>query len=127
MKHSGMMALVNAYKEEMERRYSDRLNRSFVFCEQWYADMAILAAAEVFQADPDRLREFATRLEKDRNSFVDKVWNADTKDAEYSMSVLDRSLEQVCGKYFLPHEKRYQDKVWLLRGPVTKEEMGDVH
>lgn len=116
MKQSGMMRIVEAYKEEMRKKFEDRLNRSFKFCEQWYTDQALIAAAETLTDDPDKLREFCTALEKNRNGFVNEIWNKDTKDVEYSMSVLDRRLQEVCGKYFTPYEKRYEDKIWLLRG-----------
>lgn len=115
MKQSGMMRIVEAYKEEMRKKFEDRLNRSFKFCEQWYTDQALIAAAETLTDDPDKLREFCTALEKNRNGFVNEIWNKDTKDVEYSMSVLDRRLQEVCGKYFTPYEKRYEDKIWLLR------------
>lgn len=115
MKHSGMMALVNAYKEEMEKRYQDKLNRSFRFCEQWYIDQALICAERIFNADPDKLREFCTEMEKHRNEFVNEIWNKDTKDVEYSMTILDRELEPICGKFFAPFEKRYEDRIWLLR------------
>lgn len=115
MKQSGVMKIVMAYKEELDKVYSDKANRNFRFCEQWYIDMALIAASETLTDDPDKLREFCTALEKNRNSFVNDVWNKDTKDVEYSMSVLDRALESVCGKYFVPYEQRYEDKIWLLR------------
>jgi len=121
-KQSGVMKIVMAYKEELDKVYTEKANRSFRFCEQWYTDQAIIAAAETLTDDPDKLREFCTVLEKNRNSFVNDIWNADTEDVEYSMSVLDRSLEQVCGKYFVPYEKRYDDKIWLIRVDASKKE-----
>lgn len=114
MKHSGLMAQVNAIRDLMEEKYNDKLHRSFLFCEQWYIDQALICAERVFNTDPGKLREFCTELEKHRNEFVD-LWNKDTKDAEYTMTILDRELEPICGKYFVPFDQRYEDKIWELR------------
>jgi hypothetical protein len=110
-----MMAIVQQYKDGMEARYRERLNRATRFVEQWYLDMAVIAAAETLTDDPDRLRAFATAMEKNRNSFINDIWSKDTADAEYSMSVLDRRLEEVCGKYFVPYTERYDDCVWEVK------------
>ena len=34
--------------------------------------------------------------------------NADTDDQDYSWTVLDKKLKQICGEYFVPFEERYK-------------------
>lgn len=105
-KNSALARMVKAQADLIRAQYERQRREDFAFCEQWYADLSQIAAAEAFEAGPEEIRRFVEALERIRAEYID-IWNADSDECEYTMVKADQRLQEVCGEYFLPHEDRY--------------------
>ena len=114
MKSNSLSRMVAAEKKKLRAEYEYRLLEAFTFCEQWYADLAQIAAAEAFGLDPDGVKKFVEALADNRIEFAN-IWNSDTDECEYTMHKVDERLKSVCGPHFIPYEERYTEKVEELK------------
>lgn len=72
-------------------------------------DMACIALNEAFGFGEDRLRKFADAYSVTWRDYAHLVVDdaQDDKDAEYSIEKIEQKLKEICGKYYVPREKRY--------------------
>lgn len=99
MKPSGMIQRENrAYLKGM----ADGKN----FMRQLMFDLSCIALNETEGFGYDRISRFADKLIALHDEYA-IIFNGDTKDQEYSKSVLDRRLQQIAGERFIPWEERY--------------------
>ena len=99
MKQSG---LAKAY----DAGYMEGLRAGRKFMRQLMFDLACIALNETEGMGFDRLNRFAEEFTRLHDEFA-VIFNGDTKDQEYSRSVLDRRLQQIAGDKFIPWEERY--------------------
>lgn len=92
----------NAYAEKL--RQKRELERHVT--RQLMADAAMIAAAKVFHAGEKRCTEFHRELCKTYEDMA-KICAEDTKDMEYTKSVVDRKLREIFGDSVQPWDERY--------------------
>lgn len=98
-KKSGFLARIQAEKEQSNKE-------TLFFTRQNMCDAAMIALHEEFGFGPERLQRFKLALQRKYGDLAD-VWNGDTPDVEYARAAVDKKLQQCCGPYFEPWEKRY--------------------
>lgn len=99
MKQSGMLKRESA-------AYLRGLRDGRHFMRQLMFDLSCLALNKTENMGYDRLNRYGAELTRLHDEFA-VIFNGDTKDQEYSKSVLDRSLEQIAGDKFIPWGERY--------------------
>lgn len=99
MKQSG-------YAKAWNAGYLAGLRAGRNFMRQLMYDLSCLALNKTEGMGYDRLNRYGAELTRLHDEFAG-IFNGDTKDQEYSKSVLDRSLEQIAGEKFIPWEERY--------------------
>lgn len=89
-----------------QRALTDEVRRYTI---QQCGDFMLLAAAEAFGFGEDRLKRlsdaWATKFDEYADLLIDDLKG--DKDFEYTKAIIDRQLQQACGKYFQPWEERY--------------------
>lgn len=98
-KQSGFLKKI---RKEQERSNLETLR----FTRQNMMDVAMLVLNEEFGFGEDRLHRFAIKMQDKYGDYAD-IWNGDTKDVVYAREVMDRALAKICGKHFVPWDKRY--------------------
>ena len=76
------------------------------FMRQLMYDLSCVALNETEGMGYDRLNRFGEALTKLYDEFA-VIFNSDSRDQEYTKSVLDRRLKQIAGDKFIPWEDRY--------------------
>lgn len=92
----------NAYAMELQRKKELERHVS----RQLMADSAVIAAAKVFKAGRKRCTEFHRELCKTYEDMA-KICAEDTKDMEYTKTVVDRKLKEILGDDMQPWDERY--------------------
>lgn len=92
----------NAYAMELQRKKELERHVSM----QLMADAAMIAAHKVFGAGQKRCTEFHWELCKTYEEMA-KICAEDTKDMEYTKSVVDRKLKEIFGDSVQPWDERY--------------------
>ena len=104
MKQSGFLAKIEArHQRELEEVELATLR----FTRQVMMDATCIALNEVCGFGADRIKRVIDAVAENYSEFADLI-NADTDDQDYSWTVLDKKLKQVCGPYFVPFEERYK-------------------
>lgn len=77
---------------------------------QQCGDFMLIAAAEEFGFGEDRIKRLSDRWASIFDEYADLLSDdlKGDKDFEYTKSIIDRKLQQCCGKYFKPWEERYR-------------------
>ena len=99
MKPSGLIQRENA-------AYMRGLRDGKNFMRQLMFDLSCIALNETEGMGYDRISRFADKLIALHDEYA-VIFNSDSKDQEYSKSVLDRRLQQIAGEKFIPWEERY--------------------
>lgn len=99
MKQSGLM------KREAAA-YLRGLKEGKHFMRQLMFDLSCIALNETEGFGVERINRFCDKLIALHDEYA-TIFNADSKDQEYSRSVLDRKLQQIAGDKFIPWEERY--------------------
>lgn len=97
----------NAYMQKLTDMYMSGLRDGRRFMRQLMFDLSCVALNETEGMGYDRLNRFADKLMELHDEYA-VIFNGDTKDQEYSRSVLDRRLQQIAGDKFIPWEERYE-------------------
>ena len=92
----------NAYAMELQRKKELERHVS----RQLMTDAAMIAAHKVFGAGQKRCTEFHRELCKTYEEMA-KICAEDTKDMEYTKSVVDRKLKEIFGDSVQPWDERY--------------------
>lgn len=92
----------NAYAMELQRKKELERHVS----RQLMTDAAMIAAAKVFHAGAKRCTEFYRELCKTYEDMA-KLCAEDTKDMEYTKTVVDRKLREILGDSVQPWDERY--------------------
>ena len=104
MKQSGFLAKIEArHQRELEEAELATLR----FTRQVMMDATCIALNEVCGFGADRIKRVIDAVAENYSEFADLI-NADTDDQDYSWTVLDKKLKQICGEYFVPFEERYK-------------------
>lgn len=98
---------MNGYLDKLRKEYRRGYIDSSRFYRQVMCDLAVLVLAQDFRFTPDRLMKFCESLGNLHDEYAD-IFNADSKDMEYSKAKMDEALWQVCGDLFIPWEERYK-------------------
>ena len=98
MKQSGLMARENA-------AYLRGIRDGHRFMRQLMFDLSCIALNEQ-GFGTERINRFCDKLLELHDEYA-VIFNGDTKDQEYSRTVLDRKLQQIAGENFIPWEERY--------------------
>lgn len=96
----------SAYLKKVQSAARQRVVEENAVRTQMCMDAAMIAANEVFQMGPGRAPAFATAF-SEALSEIAEMTISDTRDMEYTKVKLDKRLEEICGKAFVPWEKRY--------------------
>ena len=99
MKQSSFLKRIQA---EQERSNLQTMR----FTRQNMMDVCMVALNEEFGFGEERLHRFAEKVQEVYCEYAD-IWNADTPDITYAREKMDRVLKRICGKNFLPWDKRY--------------------
>ena len=80
------------------------------FALQQSKDMMLIAANEAFGFGPERLKRLSDAYDAAFIQYANlTVEDAQSdKSIEYTKSVVDRKLKEICGPYFDPWEERYK-------------------
>lgn len=96
----------NSFLARMEAQKEAEKLQVLRFTRQLITDMSVIALNNAFGFGAERLKKYTDEMLRVYEQYAD-IWNADTKDTEYSRAALDAKLKQICGEYFLPWEERY--------------------
>lgn len=99
MKPSGLIQREN-------RAYLAGLRDGKNFMRQLMFDLSCIALNETEGFGVERINRFCDKLIQLHDEYA-VIFNSDSKDQEYSRSVLDRKLQQIAGDKFIPWEERY--------------------
>jgi len=97
----------SGYLQRLEQAKEKELLNTLRFTRQLITDVSLVALNSAFGFGADRLKKFTDEMLRVYEEYAD-IWNADSKDTEYSRELLDRKLAQICGEYFVPWEERYK-------------------
>lgn len=100
------MAKQSAYLKKIRTAARKQVAEEHIVRIQMSLDAAMIAANEVLQMGPGRAPAFATAF-SEALSEIAEMTVSDTRDMEYTKVKLDKRLEEICGKAFVPWEKRY--------------------
>lgn len=106
------MAKQSGYLKRLEAQNKAKQSRQLMFAMQYAEDAAMMAAAEVFGMGEERAKRFGQAYCRYVNE-ISKLIHTDSKDdkdCEYSRAKIDQKLKEICGKYFVPWEERYNGK-----------------
>lgn len=94
-------------KKAVEIRAAEERARSFTI--QQCKDVMLLAAHDAFGFGEERLKRLSDAYDDTFVQYAEMVLSDAEEDREiwYSKGKVDRELEKVCGKYFVPWEERY--------------------
>lgn len=93
---------------KMAAKYEDQREQDFRFLRQFITDLSQIALEDAFgDESKNMVKPFVDALQNLHDEFAD-IWNADSDDVEYSLSILDRRLKAICGDKFIPQEDRYE-------------------
>lgn len=94
-------------RREAERQVEDQYRRYFTM--QQFMDFVLIAAADEFGFGPDRLKRLNERTMQVATEYSNLLLEdvEGDRDFEYTKSVIDRKLKQICGENFEPWEIRY--------------------
>ena len=104
MKQSGFLAKI---EERHQRELEEVELATLRFTRQVMMDATCIALNEVCGFGADRIKRVIDAVAENYSEFADLI-NADTDDQDYSWTVLDKKLKQICGDYFVPFEERYK-------------------
>ena len=99
MKQSGLAKREN-------KAYLAGLRAGIRFMRQLMADLLVIVLHDQFRFSRSQIIKALDALTALHDEFA-VIFNGDTKDQEYSRSVLDRRLQQIAGDKFIPWEERY--------------------
>lgn len=100
MKQSG-------YAKKLKQQRNEDSYTNYVMARQLMVDILTIVLNREFGFGAKRLRRMWDAFSKLHDQFCN-VWNGDSKDLEYTKTVLDRELKAICGEYFIPWNVRYR-------------------
>lgn len=101
------MAKKNAVSAVIQREVQRLVAQRTIERVQMCKDAALIAANEALGMGEGRCIAFSEAFDRALNEIVQTCLE-DTEDIEYTKAVIDRKLEQICGKHFAPWEVRYR-------------------
>lgn len=96
----------SGYVKKLQQQRSEDSYQNFIMARQLMIDLLTIVLNREFGFGKVRLRRMWDAFATMHNEFV-TVWNADSKDIEYTKEVLDRELQKICGEHFIPWKERY--------------------
>lgn len=98
-----IMTKLNREQRRKDAKAKARLNRELSIHVQLALDAALIAANDVFHCGPERCEAFADAYTKNYNEILKDFEDG----ADYAFEDIDRRLEKICGKNFVPWGERY--------------------
>lgn len=100
MKKSGYLQRVQAARQK------DSLENYF-FARQFMADIMQITLNREFGFGRERIKRFCKAFSEMHDELA-TMWNADSKDMEFTKHKIDEALKQIAGDEFVPWEERYR-------------------
>lgn len=80
------------------------------YTQQEMLDAMALCLSEFYGFGAERQRKFKEALET-KYTEIHALQKTDTDDGEYSRTKIEEALKRACGKYYVPHDERYDIQI----------------
>ncbi len=99
-----------SYAQRLQREKELWTIKVMLFTQQQVLDAVALTLNEEFGIGEERLNRFRDAFDR-KYAEIRKIESDDTEDGEYSRYQMEKALQNACGKYYVPHEERYDFKI----------------
>lgn len=98
------------YAQRVQREREEWTVKVIAYTQQEILDAVCLTLNEEFGLGEERLKRFQVAFDK-KYAEIRAVERDDSEDGEYSRFKVEQALQNACGKYYVPREKRYDFKI----------------
>lgn len=99
-----------SYAQRLQREKELWTMKVIAITQQQILDAVCLALNEEFGLGEERLKRFQVAFDR-KYSEIREIEKDDTEDGEYSRYQMEKALQNACGKYYVPHDERYDFKI----------------
>ena len=101
-----------SYAQRLQREKELWTVKVIAITQQQILDAVCLALNEELGFAEERLKRFQVAFDK-KYAEIRTIEHDDTEDGEYSRYQMEKALQNACGKYYVPHEERYDFKILM--------------
>lgn len=98
------------YAQRVQREREEWTVKVIAYTQQEILDAVCLTLNEEFGLGEERLKRFQVAFDK-KYAEIRAVERDDSEDGEYSRFKVEQALQNACGKYYVPHNERYNFKI----------------
>lgn len=98
------------FAQRVQREREEWTVKVIAYTQQEILDAVCLTLNEEFGLGEERLKRFQVAFDK-KYAEIRAVERDDSEDGEYSRFKVEQALQNACGKYYVPHNERYNFQI----------------